>query len=92
VKALRWDDIDFERRVLVLAVNRRDWRGHLGSPKGGKTRRVPLTARFLAALKSRRHLMEWVFCQATGDDAGTRYTDNEVTSRLQRACRRARGR
>lgn len=87
VKALRWDDIDFERRVV--AVNRRDWRGHLGSPKGGKTRRVPLTARLLAALKAHRHLMEWVFCQAAGDDAGSRYTDNEVTSRLQRACRRA---
>jgi len=87
VKALRWDDIDFERRMI--AVSRRDWRGRLGTTKGGKTRRVPLTARLMAALKAHRHLMEWVFCQADGEDAGARYTDNEVTSRLQRACRRA---
>ncbi len=86
-RALRWDDIDVKRRVLTVA--RRDWQGRLGTPKGGRTRRVDLTARVLAALKAHRHLMEWVFCPATGEDAGRRYTDNEVTSRLQRACRRA---
>jgi integrase len=83
VQALRWDDIDFTRRILT--VNRRDWRGRLGSPKGGRIRRVPLTTRLVAALKAHRHLMAWVVCQPDG----ARYTQNHVTSRLGRACRRA---
>jgi len=30
-----------------------------------------------------------IHCQTAGEEVGSRYTDNEVASRLQRACRRA---
>jgi integrase len=84
VKALKWEDIDFTRRILT--VNRRDWRGKLGPPKSGKIRRIPLTSRLQAALKAHRHLIgPWVFCLPDG----ARYTHNHITSRLARVCRKA---
>jgi integrase len=43
VLALEWADIDL--KIGVLTVMRTDWRGHVGAPKGGKARRIPLTLR-----------------------------------------------
>ena len=53
VLALEWGDIDL--KIGSLTVMRTDWRGHVGAPKGGKARRIPLTTRAAAALKAIRH-------------------------------------
>jgi len=39
-----------------LTIARSDWCGEIGSPKGGKTRRVPMTKRLAEALSAIRHL------------------------------------
>src|SRR5712691_3595711 len=45
---LRWDDVDLVKRQL--RVERSEWRGHVGVPKGGRMRYVPLTIRLAKAL------------------------------------------
>jgi len=52
--ALEWTDIDFRRSLLH--VNRAEWEGHIGTPKGGRARTVNMTSRLAAALKAHRHL------------------------------------
>ncbi len=52
--ALEWSDIDFRRSLLH--VNRSEWEGHVGTPKGGRARTVNMTSRLAAALKAHRHL------------------------------------
>lgn len=54
ILALEWGDIDL--KAGVLTVMRSDWRGQIGSPKGGRERKVPLTRRAVAGLKAHRHL------------------------------------
>ena len=39
-----------------VTVSRNDWRGHVGSTKGGKSRRIPLSPRLEAAVSEVRHL------------------------------------
>jgi hypothetical protein len=51
--ALEWTDIDFRRSFLH--VNRAEWEGHIGTPKGGHARTVNMTSRLAAALKAHRH-------------------------------------
>ncbi len=51
--AVEWPDIDFKRNQITVA--RADWEGTVGVPKGGKTRRVPMTTRLVAALQAIRH-------------------------------------
>jgi integrase len=78
-------DIDLKARVLT--VMRSDWRGHIGSPKGGRARRVPLTARAVAALKGHRHLRgKLVFCW----EDGTRWTFVTMRAGIKRQEKRAR--
>jgi integrase len=63
--ALEWGDVDLKARVLT--VMRSDWRGQIGSPKGGRERKLPLTGRAVAALKGHRHLRgKLVFCWEDG--------------------------
>jgi integrase len=52
--ALDLTDADFKRGQLTIA--RSDWCGHVGTTKGGKTRRVPMTTRLTEALQAIRHL------------------------------------
>jgi integrase len=48
IQALKWDAVDL---VLgQLKVSRNMWRGIVGTPKGGKPRTIPLTARAIEAL------------------------------------------
>lgn len=64
VLGLHWDDID---RDGVLTVRHNDWRGQLGTPKGGRERSIPLTKRTLDAVKALRHLLlQRVFCYGDG--------------------------
>lgn len=84
IRALQWGDLDLKAgRVLV---QRTDYRGHLGSPKGGRIRRVPMTTRLKEALKAIRHLKgEWVF----SDKKGERWTRCEADTLLRKARARA---
>jgi integrase len=52
--ALEQTDVDHKRGQLTIA--RSDWCGQIGSPKGGKTRRVPMTKRLAEAMRAIRHL------------------------------------
>ena len=52
--ALEWRDVDLHARRLT--VQRSDWRGHVTVPKGGRSRRLPMTLRLTNALKANRHL------------------------------------
>ena len=52
--ALDLTDADFRRGQLTVA--RSEWYGQIGTTKGGKTRRVPMTTRLAAALQAIRHL------------------------------------
>jgi len=82
--ALRWDDVDLV--VGRLVVRRSSWRGHLGPPKNGRNREVPLSPDALEALKAQRHLRgELVFCAADG----TPWRENQLRRPLYRACKRA---
>lgn len=54
IAALEWADIDLRRGQLE--VRRQVWRGVVGPTKGGRPRRLPLTARLTAALQAHRHL------------------------------------
>lgn len=56
VAALQWHDVDLEGRELKVCATM--WQGHRGTPKSGRSRKVPLTRRLLAALAElpRRHL------------------------------------
>lgn len=84
IRALQWDDIDLVRRMLT--VQRTDYRGHLGTTKGGRIRRIPMTRRLTGAFKAHRHLIgPWVFCSLDGE----RLTRGEADTKLWRPCRRA---
>lgn len=63
--ALEWKDVDLQARQLT--IERSDWCGQVGVPKGGRSRRIPLTLRLATALKAFRHLRAArVFCLADG--------------------------
>jgi integrase len=82
--ALEWGDVDLAKRQLC--VRRSDWNGHVGTPKGGRQRYVPLTRRLTAALAEHRHLRsKRVFCQ----DDRTSFTRQIVQGRMLLAARRA---
>ncbi|NNB84591.1 tyrosine-type recombinase/integrase [Corallococcus exiguus] len=82
--ALQWDVVDLVAGRLV--VKRNVWRGHFGSPKGGRSREVPLNAIALDALKAHRHLRgPFVFC----DDAGDFLKNDTCRNAILRTSKRA---
>jgi len=84
LRALRWDDVDLVAGRLV--VRRTVWRGHVGTPKSGRNREMPLSDDALKGLKSQRHLRaELVFCA----EGGRELQENECKWPLWRACKRA---
>jgi integrase len=84
LRALRWDDVDLVAGRLV--VRRCDWRGHLGTPKSGRNRELPLSGDALAALRTQRHLKgELVFCA----EGGRAWKENECKWPMWRACKKA---
>jgi len=63
--ALEWTDVDFRKRQLW--VRRSEWRGKVTTPKGGRPRLVPLTARLVSTLRGHRHLQSpRVLCRDDG--------------------------
>ncbi|MDY7229827.1 tyrosine-type recombinase/integrase [Hyalangium rubrum] len=82
--ALQWDALDLVAGRLL--VKRNVWRGHFGTPKGGRSREVPLNAVALEALKAHRHLRgAFVFC----DVQGTYLKNDACRNALLRASKRA---
>jgi hypothetical protein len=70
-------DIDFVAQTLT--VRRATWRGVTGSPKSGRDRKVPLSARLAATLRAHRHLRwDWSSARRTAS-----------VSRAQRSRRRS---
>ena len=51
-RALEWGDVDFVKRTLT--VNKTDYMGVVGTPKGGRPRTIPLSAELVDALKMHR--------------------------------------
>jgi integrase len=73
-------------------VMRTDWRGHVGAPKGGKARRIPLTSRAAAALKAIRHLKgKLVFCWEEGSPWTFTTMRAGIKRQEKRACLRITG-
>jgi len=46
---LEWGEVDLVKRQM--RIQRSEWRGHVTSPKGGRLRDVPMTARLASALR-----------------------------------------
>ena len=81
---LQWQDVDLVGARLRV---QRSWvRGHLGTPKSGRNRTVPLSPEAVRTLKEHRHLKgEWVFC----GDHGAPLTRDQIKHPLRRAYRKA---
>lgn len=54
IQALKWTDIDFTRGTIRIA--RGVWKEHEHTPKGGRSRLVPMTGELAVALQAHRHL------------------------------------
>ena len=82
--ALEWTDLDLRRRMLH--VQRSEWKGQVTVPKGGRSRRVPLTERLSEGLRLHRHLKapRVLYC-----DDGTTPTNKVVRIWMERTQRRA---
>ncbi len=79
--ALKWGDIDFERRVVD--VRHSVYRGRLGSTKGNRSRSIPLSADVIIALErwQAESPGQWVF---PGDDGGVERRPNRANQALSR--------
>lgn len=79
--ALEQDDVE----ATHVTIERSEWRGRVGKPKGGKVRRVPMTARLREAVARARHLhgarLLW--------RKGRKVTHTTLQSWLETACRTA---
>ena len=82
--ALEWGDIDFAKGQLC--VQRSAWKGQVASPKGGRLRYVPMTARLAAALREHRHLRG---PRVLYQDEGSPLTEGLVQGFIRRAAQRA---
>lgn len=90
IRALQWGDLDLEAGRIF--VQRTDYRGYIGSPKGGRVRRLPMTDRLRRALKAIRHLRgPWVFSDADGKMLSRTEIDTVLRHAYKRAKLRAIG-
>lgn len=66
ILALKWTDIDL-RRKRQLTVSRSVWKATEDTPKGGRSRHVPLTHELAAVLTAHRHMRgAYVLCHEDG--------------------------
>lgn len=81
---LRWADLDLRRGLMV--VRRSVVEGHVGTPKSGKSRKIPLNGTAVRVLKAHKHLRgEQVFCK----EDGSMLTDGQIKWPLYRIRRDA---
>ncbi|MDD5309007.1 MAG: site-specific integrase [Deltaproteobacteria bacterium] len=81
---LRWRDVDLVAGKIL--VRRNHVRGHVGTPKSGKSREIPLSPQTVEVLKKTRHLKgDLVFCY----ENGSRLDYHRMNEVLWRLCRRA---
>ena len=83
IAALEWGDVDLGKRQLC--VQRSDWHGHVTSPKSGRLRYVPMTARLASALREHRHLRGARVLCADGESL----TPKVISDHVRRAAKRA---
>jgi integrase len=77
IRGLEWPNVDLRRRQLE--VRRSEWRGHLTTPKSGRTRLVPLTGALGEALGRYRHLRSSsVVCEDDGQPLTKRVLERKV--------------
>ncbi len=81
---LEWTDVDLRRRTIH--VQRSSWNGHVTLPKGGRSRRLPLTERLAEALRAHRHL---VGPRALYSEDGMSPTNKVIRIWMEKAQRRA---
>ncbi len=82
--ALKWEDLDLVAGRLL--VRRTLWHDQEGTPKGGRTREVPLSNEAIATLKAHRHLKgDYVFCETNGK----RLTHSRVKAVVPSTCKKA---
>lgn len=81
--ALRWSDIDFERKQLH--VRTAVWRRIEDDPKGNRGRSLPLTEELLLALKAHRNLRERVLYTDRGEELSNRAIRNMFARAQRRA-------
>ena len=84
LRALRWDDVDLRRKRLF--VRRAAWNDKIGTPKGGRSRELPLEDETLAALAALARRHDLAFSHASV----RMHHRNEMKWPLWRACKRAR--
>jgi integrase len=65
-RAVRWSDIDFERRIITIRRSAPKWLVIEKSPKSNRHRHVDLTPELAAALENIRHPGEVIFCNPDG--------------------------
>ena len=65
-RAVRWSDIDFERRIITICRSAPKWLSIEKNPKSNRHRRVDLTPELAEALETIRHPREIVFCNPDG--------------------------
>ncbi len=64
--ALRWDNIDFENKVITVSES--DYMGVTTTTKSSKVRKIPITMRLMDALKIHKHEKgPFVFCKEDGE-------------------------
>jgi integrase len=65
LRALQWSDVQIDPGRIV--VRRAVYRGQFGTPKGGRTREIPLNQTAKTSLRQQRHLRgPFVFCNEDG--------------------------
>jgi integrase len=85
---LRWVDVDFRRRQLV--IQQAIWKGIVDTPKSGRGRVVPMTDALFATLQRHRHLCgEYVLYREGDDGKPIPVTEKILRSYLAAAQRRA---
>ena len=65
VSALRWDHVNLRSRELTVSANL--WRGLVGTPKSGRSRKIPMTGRLASALAALDRGPSQIITAASGD-------------------------
>src|SRR5262249_3336377 len=81
IRALRWEDLDL--RSHKIFVRRAAWNDHIGTPKGGRAREVPLSEEVIRAIGAQAKRETLVFSHSSG----RMWRRNEMKWPLWRACK-----